>query len=89
MAVNHLVYIIKHCILKKDPAANIIVQGDFNLHLASVTNHLAHMKLKGLFDQQTHSRGNQLDQVFTNMEVISTEAKNYTNSDHVALLATV
>ena len=79
-----------HTIFKTAANSRVIVMGDFNSHIKEVQALLARYKLQPSFSpQQTHSRGNCLDMVFSNIPVSSFEIIPTKISDHKALLVTL
>ena len=80
---------VKECILKKSPEERILVMGDFNHYLPEVQKNMELMGLKPVIDQATHERGNQLDQIFTNLEVQGAGVYFLEGSDHAMLAAEV
>ena len=43
--------------------------------------------MKGLFDEPTHKKGNQLDQIFTNMKILKKKSGTVIFTDHKFLRA--
>ena len=70
-SMNMLDYIIQERIFKNFQNSRIILAGDFNFHLRNVRARLLKLGLQPVFDQSeaTHNRGNQIDQIFTNIPV--------------------
>ena len=59
--IQHMYWIIKTFIKKKD--ARIIIMGDFNKHLTSLTKNLKNLGLDGVIEEGTATKilGNHLD----------------------------
>lgn len=65
--INHLYWILDN-ILDIDHQAQILVAGDFNFHLKKIQKRLSNYGLRGILpdSEKTHTKGNLLDQIFTN-----------------------
>ena len=89
--IRALRWIIFRCILRKDPASKLIIMGDFNNHLPKVKEMLTPLRLTEVVHDgiDTHNRGNQLDQMFTNLELASQPklVRYEVASDHDAIIA--
>jgi hypothetical protein len=78
--------------LSKNFKAKIIMIGDFNLHLQSITKYLEPIGSKGALSIgiATNSLGNQIDQIFSNQPITFSKCKEVPfSTDHLVILAII
>jgi hypothetical protein len=65
--INHFIWLLEN-IFEKDRHAKVLIGGDFNFHLKTIEPKLKNLGVHGIIpkDVATHTKGNRLDQIFSN-----------------------